>query len=348
MIAKGGAAWPFVLFRFLAFAVAFLAYQAAPKAGPDAKKPNLATTLPLLDPALLGVPLNPTWPKQLFVVADSVLLGAKGSLIRSLPDWRVTFVGRPALMISKAVEVIQRRPEAIGPVAVVALGYNSLWERDRRNYEIWSTRFDNSVEEMLTILKQKGAKKIVWVMLRELTPDLLPKASVSLLQYREYAWYFPYVNERLLAIKERHPEMALADWKSVARQPDITYDAIHVNMHGAEVMTALLRLTIGIDVMSDVRHALHNNLPYASENCGCETSAEQVATDNQRAWTLSPQYNSTFRDCMACPEMIVLPSGTFMMGESESESGYIQSRGPNRLVTIRRPFAIGKFEVTFA
>ena len=50
-----------------------------------------------------------------------------------------------------------------------------------------------------------------------------------------------------------------------------------------------------------------------------------------------------FRDCKdVCPEMVVLPSGEFMMGSNEYDD-----EKPARRVTIARPFAVGKFEVTF-
>jgi len=55
-----------------------------------------------------------------------------------------------------------------------------------------------------------------------------------------------------------------------------------------------------------------------------------------------------FRDCPDCPEMVVLPAGEFMMGSPASETGRDADEGPQRRVTIQRPFAVGKFEVTFA
>lgn len=55
----------------------------------------------------------------------------------------------------------------------------------------------------------------------------------------------------------------------------------------------------------------------------------------------------TFRDCDACPEMIVLPSGLFTMGSPTSETGRARDEGPQREVSIAS-FAIGKYEVTFA
>ena len=57
-----------------------------------------------------------------------------------------------------------------------------------------------------------------------------------------------------------------------------------------------------------------------------------------------------FKDCSDCPEMAVLPRGSFTMGEPESES---QNRkfgwgGPEIKVTIAKPFAMAKTETTRA
>ena len=50
-----------------------------------------------------------------------------------------------------------------------------------------------------------------------------------------------------------------------------------------------------------------------------------------------------FRDCPECPEMLPVAAGSFMMGSIENINY------KNRLrMTIARPFAVGKYEVTFA
>ena len=55
-----------------------------------------------------------------------------------------------------------------------------------------------------------------------------------------------------------------------------------------------------------------------------------------------------FRDCAACPEMVEVPAGWFMMGAPEGEEDYHETQGPVHRVEISKPFAVGKHEVTFA
>jgi formylglycine-generating enzyme required for sulfatase activity len=56
-----------------------------------------------------------------------------------------------------------------------------------------------------------------------------------------------------------------------------------------------------------------------------------------------------FRDCSdICPEMVVAPSGAFMMGTPSGSGGGAIDERPQRRVTFARPFAVGRFEVTFA
>ena len=55
-----------------------------------------------------------------------------------------------------------------------------------------------------------------------------------------------------------------------------------------------------------------------------------------------------FRDCATCPEMVVLPAGSFAMGSPVSETGRQWNEGPVHRVTIAEPFAMGVYEVTFA
>ena len=72
--------------------------------------------------------------------------------------------------------------------------------------------------------------------------------------------------------------------------------------------------------------------------------AEEEAARKQAA--LRPGH--VFRDCPECPEMVVVPAGSFTMGSPSSEEGRDDDEGPQHRVTIAAPFAVGKYEVTRA
>jgi hypothetical protein len=201
-----------------------------------------ATTAPVATGG--GTPLDASWPKQLFVLSDSVVLSGKAAIPARFSDWTVEIDGKAALMLKAANERLQARGRPVGSVAVMAIGYNSLWEKNRRNYDRWAAQFDKQADELLVTLKELGAKKVVWVTLREPTADTVPAKAVK--ELSQYSWYFPYVNERLHALAERHPEVALADWASVSNQNGITYDSIHLNDTGAKMMADVIAAAVGV------------------------------------------------------------------------------------------------------
>ena len=72
-----------------------------------------------------------------------------------------------------------------------------------------------------------------------------------------------------------------------------------------------------------------------------EEARQQAETVQKR-----PQPGEVFRDCPTCPEMVVVPAGTFRMGSPSYEGGRYDAEGPVHHVTIEQPFAVGVYEVT--
>ena len=66
--------------------------------------------------------------------------------------------------------------------------------------------------------------------------------------------------------------------------------------------------------------------------------------DPDPVWTHAD--GDVFRDCPSCPEMVMIPAGTFRMGSPESEEGHGRDERPQHQVTLRS-FALGATEVTF-
>jgi formylglycine-generating enzyme required for sulfatase activity len=54
-----------------------------------------------------------------------------------------------------------------------------------------------------------------------------------------------------------------------------------------------------------------------------------------------------FKECADCPEMIVVPAGSFKMGSPDSEMSRSSDESPQHSVTFARQFAVGRFAVTF-
>ncbi|MDZ4303579.1 MAG: formylglycine-generating enzyme family protein [Pseudomonas sp.] len=58
-----------------------------------------------------------------------------------------------------------------------------------------------------------------------------------------------------------------------------------------------------------------------------------------------PKPGTVFKDCKNCPEMVVLPTGTFKMGTPDDEVGRQPDEGPMHDVTFAKPVAISRFQV---
>jgi len=64
--------------------------------------------------------------------------------------------------------------------------------------------------------------------------------------------------------------------------------------------------------------------------------------------SLTLRVGRTFRDCGECPEMVVVPDGTFWQGSSDVSTLAISIEKPRRRVTIAEPFAVSVHEITMA
>jgi formylglycine-generating enzyme required for sulfatase activity len=75
---------------------------------------------------------------------------------------------------------------------------------------------------------------------------------------------------------------------------------------------------------------------------------EREAADRRMPSEADYPAGRQFRDCPSCPEMAVIPSGSFDMGSPDQEKGRASDEGPVHRVTHPKRFALGRFEVTFA
>ena len=77
---------------------------------------------------------------------------------------------------------------------------------------------------------------------------------------------------------------------------------------------------------------------------GAGTSAAKEAAPGGGAEAYEP--GAILRDCDECPDLVVVPAGTFRMGDLSG--GGDVDEGPVRTVELPRPFALARYETTFA
>ena len=73
--------------------------------------------------------------------------------------------------------------------------------------------------------------------------------------------------------------------------------------------------------------------------CLFQSGSAAKPLDKENLWPLG----KIFRDCKLCPELVVIKPGKFLMGINNSNA----KNGPAHWVSIKKPFAVGRFEVSF-
>ncbi len=72
---------------------------------------------------------------------------------------------------------------------------------------------------------------------------------------------------------------------------------------------------------------------------------QKVATGAATS-TAIPEPGGTFKECRNCPDMVVIPAGSFVMGTPATEDHHRPLENQHR-VTIAKPFAVSRTEVTW-
>lgn len=138
------------------------------------------------------------------------------------------------------------------------------------------------------------------------------------------------------------------DWEYLAACRKAEQDARRARRRAQAFVTSLLLAIIAGLVAFINRAFIEEQLnwhwtmrPYMLSNFGAHVLARE------KEWALEP--GQVFRECAKdCPEMIVVPSGTFIMGAPESDRDKYGNEGPPQSISLARPFAVSKFHVTFA
>lgn len=113
-----------------------------------------------------------------------------------------------------ALDVVRANGRALGSTVVINVGYND-----------WSAVYD--VNRVVRALRASGAKRVVWVTLRESGPN---------------AALYAQSNARIRAADRRWKDVVLADWDAYSRGRSwFRTDGLHLTPAGALALARLLR-----------------------------------------------------------------------------------------------------------
>jgi hypothetical protein len=170
----------------------------------------------------------PPEPQRVTVIGDSVLTAVlwngepletlqhgldvdmEVEVCRRLTGVSCPFEGQEAPTLMDTVNALGPR---LRPTVVVEVGYND-----------YQDTFAENVEESVSALLANGAKRILWLNLREAQQQ------------------YPSMNAVLVAAAQRHPELTVVDWNSDARDHPEWFqnDGIHLVYPGAIALATLI------------------------------------------------------------------------------------------------------------
>jgi formylglycine-generating enzyme required for sulfatase activity len=94
-------------------------------------------------------------------------------------------------------------------------------------------------------------------------------------------------------------------------------------------------------------------VPVAEEGQTSPPRAPRQFFPEKRIQPLTPEIEQSlipkdsFKECDVCPEMVVVPKGSFMMGTPITEVDRAKGEDPLHRVSFAKPFAVGRFTISF-
>ena len=159
-------------------------------------------------------PLGPG-PATVWVVGDSVILGAKAQVPAALPGWKVTFDAKESRRIQAGISLLKARTGRAPRVVVIHLCTN--WAEPD---------YAGQIDKAMAALD--GVDRVVWVTCEPWRKEVAA------------------ADADIEAAADRYPNLVVADWAAVAETPGYAYrDHLHLKTPGAVALAALVATKIG-------------------------------------------------------------------------------------------------------
>jgi formylglycine-generating enzyme required for sulfatase activity len=271
-----------------------------------------------------GEPVRARWERDARPGADPAV-DAQWALVEQLagPDWRLVVTGEKD---GKATT------EVAHEVLLKTWPTLKRWLEDERDFLVWR----GEIEARRKDYEQAGKRddKTGKVDLRKQRQALLMGLQLDTAKKRLAAR-----RGDIEAADRAFIEASVRAQRAAARTWRVVQAVAGVSILGYGIIATLL-VVIYKDEIRALRFESYTVRPYIAANF----TPHVLKAEAERA--LKP--GEPFRECAKdCPEMVVVPAGEFIMGSPATGKGRLNDEGPQHRVTIARPFAVSKFDVTF-
>lgn len=162
---------------------------------------------------------------DVYVIGDSVLLGAKEEVPAELDGWDVTMDAEGSRRLTQAVGDIEANG-ADARVVVINLGNNYIPGEESPG---GATTFAGQIDEVMELLSD--VDRVVWVTVAEVSDSR-----------RE-------INEAIRAVEDDHDNAVVLDWAAVVEanpgNDEIAGDALHLGAAGQQAIAELIAAGVG-------------------------------------------------------------------------------------------------------
>ena len=170
------------------------------------------TTVPTTSP-----PPVPGSGRSLYVLGDSVLLGAGDTVPAALPGWIVTMDTVGSRRLPQGIEVLRAKRAQLGAVVVIQQGNNFIAAEGS---------FAAQIDEAMRVLQ--GVPRVVWLTVAERWPSRVT------------------INQAIRAAPSRWPNAVVADWAAlIAAHPEYAGDLLHLSPAGRIAIAELIASKVG-------------------------------------------------------------------------------------------------------
>jgi formylglycine-generating enzyme required for sulfatase activity len=135
---------------------------------------------------------------------------------------------------------------------------------------------------------------------------------------------------------------ASSEWSRVDKSSVAELETF-VRRHGSSVEAEYARARLA-DL--EKRQVVVATPPSAPKHEPCDGIEVSMGATERRCLKPGAGNTNWFKDCLNCPEMVVVPAGSFTMGSPMDEPERTGEREEQVRVLIARPFGVGRFAVT--